>query len=120
ENGFTVTPDFAGVTVDTGDETPQNRTTPGWGAWHQEFVDVHFVGGLSSYWYTSGGAPDTKKPPLPITVSYNLDGGGDEEPVEPGDDQQTITVVVPESTDPGEFLWTIDGSQSVHLGETTD
>lgn len=66
--GFTVEPDYAGVEVETGTSTPQNRTNPGWGAWPQSFVDFQLDSGLSSYWYSSGGAADAKKPPLPFTV----------------------------------------------------
>ena len=66
--GFTVEPDYAGVEVETGTSTPQNRTNAGWGAWPQSFVDFQLDSGLSSYWYTSGGAADVKKPPLPFTV----------------------------------------------------
>ncbi len=50
--------------------TPQNRTTPGWGSWPEEFVGFQLETGLSSYWYSSGGAADPKKPPLPLTVDF--------------------------------------------------
>lgn len=72
---LTIEPDYHGVAVDvegTGAE-PQVRTGPGWGAWPQSFVDFQLETGLSSYWYSSGGAADPDKPPLPLTVK--LDGG---------------------------------------------
>lgn len=67
----TVTPAYAGVEVDLPAEvTQQNRTAEGWGAWPQAFVDVHLATGLSSYWYSSGGAADGKKPPAPFSVDF--------------------------------------------------
>lgn len=72
---LTIEPDYHGVTVDvegTGAE-PQVRTGPDWGAWPQSFVDFQLETGLSSYWYSSGGAADPDKPPLPLTLK--LDGG---------------------------------------------
>ena len=71
--GFTATPSYAGVAynVPAGkDGAPQNRTTTGWGSWPASFVDFHFDTGLTSYWYSSGGAADSKKPPAPFTVGY--------------------------------------------------
>lgn len=119
-SGFTVTPDYAGVTYDAPEGgTPQNRSTTGWGSWPTSFVDFHVDSGLGSYWYTSGGGADPKKPPAPFTVSYTTDGG-EEPPPEPGDGEQVISAVVPEDTGPGEFLWSIDGDQAVDLGTATD
>ena len=34
-------------------------------------MDFHYETGLTSYWYTSGGAADPKKAPTAITVSYS-------------------------------------------------
>lgn len=67
--GFRTNPVFAGVKYDNPD-APQNRSTPGWGSWPTSFVDFHVRTGLSSYWYTSGGSADAKKPPAPIIVTY--------------------------------------------------
>lgn len=67
-----ITPDYAGVTFDVpsgSDATPQVRDAAGWGAWPQPFVNFHFLTGLTSYWYSSGGTADPLKPPLPFTVS---------------------------------------------------
>lgn len=66
----TIMPDYAGVEVETGDATPQNRSATGWGAWPQPFVDFHLATGLSSYWYSSGGAADPYKAPSPLTVDF--------------------------------------------------
>lgn len=74
---LTIQPDYAGVAVTTPEgSTPQNREAAGWGAWPQEFVDFQQQTGLSSYWYSSGGAADPKKPPLQFTVDF----GGAEAP----------------------------------------
>ena len=95
----TITPDFAGVelTVPSG-HAPQNRTVPGWGSWPQEFVDFHFQSGLSSYWYSSGGSADAKKPAAPFTVDFASagPGGGDPEPTAPAFTAQpgSLTAVV--------------------------
>ncbi|GAA1529635.1 hypothetical protein GCM10009788_36370 [Nocardioides humi] len=65
----TITPEYAGVELDVpAGQTAQNRSVTGWGSWPQEFVDFHFATGLSSYWYSSGGAADAKKAPLPSVV----------------------------------------------------
>jgi hypothetical protein len=68
---FAITPDYAGVEVEVpAGYTPQNRTAAGWGAWPQEFVDFHIATGLSSYWYSSGGAADSVKPAAPMTIDF--------------------------------------------------
>lgn len=69
---LTLTPQFEEVAVEVpAGTTPQNRTTPGWGAWPQEFVDFHVASGLSSYWYSSGGAADPLKVPLPVMLDLS-------------------------------------------------
>jgi len=74
---LTIQPDYAGVEVTIPEGgTPQNREVAGWGAWPQEFVDFQQQTGLSSYWYSSGGGADPKKPPLPLTIDF----GGAESP----------------------------------------
>lgn len=82
---FTVTPDYAGVavTVPAG-TTPQDRTVAGWGAWPQAFVDFHVVSGLSSYWYSSGGAADPSKPPAPFVVDFSAATPPVDDPPETG------------------------------------
>ncbi|WP_436700563.1 HtaA domain-containing protein [Nocardioides sp. BYT-33-1] len=67
----TITPDYAGVELDVpSGQTPQERSAAGWGSWPQAFVDFHFATGLSSYWYSSGGAADAKKAPRPSVVDF--------------------------------------------------
>jgi len=70
-SGFTVTPKYAGVLYDAAPgNTPQNRTTPGWGSWPDSFVDFQNETGLSSYWYSSGASNDARKPPTALIVDY--------------------------------------------------
>ncbi|MDG4792754.1 hypothetical protein [Micromonospora sp. WMMD1082] len=121
DTGFTVTPDYAGVEYEPpagSGGTPQNRTGAGWGSWPSSWVDFHYETGLTSYWYSSGGAADPYKAPSALTISYQGGSGGGD-PV-PSEGQQSISVTVPETAEPGEFLWSIDGDQAVNLGETTD
>lgn len=72
EDGFTIAPDYLGVAVDTSaDVTPQTRTGTNWGSFPQSFVDFQELTGQSSYWYSSGGAQDPKKPATPIAVTFD-------------------------------------------------
>ncbi|WP_430791896.1 hypothetical protein [Actinoplanes sp. G11-F43] len=125
--GFTTTPGYTGVeyTPPAGSGgTPQNRTNAGWGAWPDSWVDFHYATGLTSYWYSSGGAADPYKAPSALTIAYG-DGEVPGEPGEPGEPggsdggQQSISVTVPKKVEPGEFLWNIDGDKAVNLGETS-
>jgi hypothetical protein len=68
EAALTVTPDYAGVEVES---TPaQSRTVEGWGAWPQAMVAFQDQTGLSSYFYSSGSGEDPNKPPLPFVVDF--------------------------------------------------
>ncbi|MCR1784044.1 HtaA domain-containing protein [Nocardioides carbamazepini] len=67
----TITADYAGVELDVpSGQTPQDRSSAGWGSWPQGFADFQFATGLSSYWYSSGSAADGKKAPLPSVVDF--------------------------------------------------
>lgn len=71
--GFTTTPVYSGVQYDVDPESgqaPQNRVNAGWGSWPTSFVDFQMQTGLGSYWYSSGGSIDVRKPPQALTVSY--------------------------------------------------
>jgi hypothetical protein len=72
--GFSTTPVYGGVQYDADPvygQSPQNRTSPGWGSWPDSFVDFQMETGLGSYWYTSGSASiDIRKPPQSLTVGY--------------------------------------------------
>ncbi len=71
--GFTVTPDYLGVTVATpATATPQITRDAGnsahWGSFPQSFVDFQQETGQGSYWYASGGQRDPAKPATPLRV----------------------------------------------------
>lgn len=125
--GFTVTPDYAGVEFEADGWTPQNRTNEGWGSWPESFVLAHAPApagtGLTSYWYSSGGAADPYKAPAPMTFGYadiGGEGSGGGGGSAPGADEQVVTVEVPDSDEPGEFTWTITGDGIADLGTATD
>lgn len=81
-----IAPAYAGMEVSVpAGTTPQNRTVGGWGAWPQPFVDFHVRTGLSSYWYSSGGAADAYKPPHPLVVDFS---GAQAPPPDPGPQPQ--------------------------------
>jgi hypothetical protein len=66
-SGFELAPLYRGVAV-TG--VSQNTTGDDWGSFPQSFVDFQQLTGQSSYWYSSGGAADAKKPANPVTVAW--------------------------------------------------
>lgn len=72
-DGFSLTPDYAGVTVQTGaDAVPQVTTGANFGSFPQEFVDFQVKTGQGPYWYSSGGAADARKPAAPLSVAYSV------------------------------------------------
>lgn len=86
---ISIEPDYDGVEVDVpATSTAQVRTMPGWGAWPQQFVDFHIATGLSSYWYSSGGAADPLKAAAPFTVDFT-----DAEPATPHTEVSSTTSV---------------------------
>lgn len=68
--GFTVVPEYLGVAVATS-ETAQVREGENWGSFPQSFVDFHSLTGQNSYWYSSGGAADRRKPATALYISYD-------------------------------------------------
>lgn len=64
--GFTVSPDYLGVSVDAAGRNPQaDRTTQNaswWGSFPQDFNDYHLLTGQSSYWYTTDGGANSIQP----------------------------------------------------------
>lgn len=70
-DGFAVTPQYLGVAVDTRGGAAQTRSGSTWGAFPQSFVDFQQLTGQHSYWYSSGGSADSKKPATPVYVSYD-------------------------------------------------
>lgn len=81
EGVVTITPDYDGVLAYIPvDVTPQVTTGAGWGAWPQGFLDFHFDTNLSSYWYSSGGAGDSKKAPMSFEVDFTNASDSGEQP----------------------------------------
>jgi hypothetical protein len=73
--GFTVTPDYLGVSVTTPTgSTAQSASNAGnaayWGAFPQSYVDFQQQTGQSSYWFSSGGSRDAAKVVRPLAVSF--------------------------------------------------
>ena len=85
-DGFVATPVYEGVQV-SGFESPQSRFYAGWGSWPVEYVTAMESLGTGSYWYSSGGSADARKPPAPIVVGF---GEGTAPP--------TTTTVAPPTT----------------------
>ncbi len=72
--GFATDPAYRGVQVELpAGATPQVRTGPDWGAFPQSLVDFHQLTGLASYWYSSGGSTDARKPASTLYISYSAD-----------------------------------------------
>lgn len=96
-----VEPDYAGVEVTVPVPfAPQSRVGAEWGAWPQEFVDFHLATGLSSYWYSSGGAFDPYKKPDPFLVDFDGEALPDPPPPEPKS-VPPVPLPVPPEDDPG-------------------
>lgn len=93
ETGGTAMPDFLGVKA-SGEGVVQVAQTDDnasyWGSFPKSFLDYQARTGQGPYWYTSGGARDPAKPPLPVSVNYR-DAG--KTPVPPA-------IVTPEITQP--------------------
>ncbi|MCT1874735.1 HtaA domain-containing protein, partial [Brevibacterium luteolum] len=70
DGGFTVTPDFAGVRAPVDN---QDRSSPGWGSFPASWVKFNQKTGQHSYWYTSGGIADPRKPAAPLTIALTAD-----------------------------------------------
>lgn len=74
--GFTSPTEYVGRSVTTPPGAPQVAQSPAnqafWGAWPQSFVNFQNATGLGSYWYTSGGAADARKPSNPVNLSWTL------------------------------------------------
>lgn len=70
--GFTVTPQYLGVTTTGGGQVARSAATSAfWGSFPQSFIDFHRQTGQQGYWLTTGGVRDAAKPASPLTVSYS-------------------------------------------------
>lgn len=120
ENGFTIRPDYRGVSLSVpSGQTPQNTSVSGWGSWPQEFVDFHFTTGLAAYFYTTGGSLDSKKSPSAIAIGF--DGAVPQVPVDngngtdngssnPGTKAPTLTPTVKDGSVEGSLVWGVKSS----------
>lgn len=72
DQGFAVLPAYRGVEV-TVPAPGQVRTGADWGSFPQSFVDFHQLTGQAAYWYSSGGAADSRKPATTVYVSYDAE-----------------------------------------------
>lgn len=66
-SGIKITPDYKGVSNGRAD---QNKSVAGWGSFPKSWVDYNVKTGLSSYWYSSGGAADPNKSAQPMQFTY--------------------------------------------------
>ncbi|KAA1422410.1 hypothetical protein FE697_014780 [Mumia zhuanghuii] len=90
-DGVTVAPAYEGVRNGAVD---QSTTGTGWGSWPTSFIAWLADAGSASYWYSSGGAVDANKPPLPIAFAWVLGDTLAEDPEDP------VGPVDPEPTTP--------------------
>jgi putative cell wall-binding protein len=73
ETGFSVSPDYLGVTITApANGAAQVTTGANAGAFPQSFVDFQGRTGQSSYWYSSGGASDAAKVAAPISTTFSI------------------------------------------------
>jgi hypothetical protein len=72
ETGLTTTPKYLGVnvTVPAGGSPQSTSNAATAGSFPQSFVDFQSGVGTASYWYSSGGAADVRKPTTPLNVSW--------------------------------------------------
>ncbi|HMR49356.1 MAG TPA: HtaA domain-containing protein [Arachnia sp.] len=130
EDGFSKTPDYLGVVLSN--VTNQVTTGANAGAFPEDYVAFHDLTGQSSYWYSSGGAADPKKPATPLAIAWDVEAGSEPgnpgEPGEPGnpgtgqgEDQGDVdvTVKVPETTEPPVEALKLSVSGSANLGQAT-
>lgn len=68
ELGFAASPAYLGVSVSG---VPQAGDSDHFGAFPQSFVDYADRLGTAAFWYSSNGATDAYKVPLPLAVSYD-------------------------------------------------
>ncbi|MEU5695895.1 HtaA domain-containing protein [Actinosynnema sp. NPDC020468] len=121
--GYRVTPDYQGVEITPTDGTAQVRSCPAgtgwWGSWSPQFVNT-VPSSIRPHFYSTGcGGTQDYKPPLPFDVHYTA-ATTPEVPQQPSSDEQDVRVTVPEKVEPGQFVWTIDGTNGlVDLGTAT-
>lgn len=118
-DGFTVVPEYLGVTAPAG--VSQVTTGANWGAFPADFLSFQAATGTQPYWYSSGGGADPRKVTAPVSVAWTV---ADVEPEVPevGDNEGVdVDVTLPEAPvepEPGAFSWSI-ANTSATLGTAT-
>lgn len=70
--GFSSEPRYYGVNSGQSDQVSQDS-----GSFPVDFVDAMASMNVGRYWYSSGSPADKKKPPLPLSVSWDADNPAD-------------------------------------------
>lgn len=122
KDGFSATPAYLGV--DAPASVSQVKTGDNWGSFPADFVEFQGKTGTQSYWYSSGGAADPRKPVTSLNVAWEADFTGPVDPEEPENPENSdsknveLDVTVPKQpVEPEEkvFKWNIAGD-SLSLG----
>lgn len=101
ELGLAATPSYLGVSVSG---VPQSTDSAYFGSFPQSFVDYAERLGTAAFWYSSNGATDAFKVPLPLAVSYDGSAAVPQptptQPTETDDPVEPPTVVLPPTPSP--------------------
>lgn len=130
EDGLRLTPDFAGVVLDSSVVSNQvtTCTAPSTaGSWPAEFVETLAAdpagASVSAHFYSTGcGGNQDLKPALPVDVAFTLADTQPEQPEEPEEPGAgEIVVEVPTAVEPetGAFAWAWASESAVDLGTAT-
>lgn len=121
DEGFVKIPEYLEVPVPAS-VTGQVTTGPNWGSFPADFVEFQGLTGTQSYWYSSGGGADIRKPASELSIAWVAEAVEEpEQPETPEADSKEldVDVKVPEREgelqQPGTFSWVIDGT-NVNLG----
>lgn len=90
--GFSVSPDYRGVRYPASDQVDNEY----FGSFPKPFVDYVSQVGIGPYWYSTGGSADSRKLPLPITVSWDA---ADRAPVSGGGSQGVLGQVIDDTVE---------------------
>lgn len=122
--GYTALPTFFGRTITIPAGTPATPTEfptatvktalgetggiPNWGSFPQSFLSAIVTGGDASRFYNTNSTGDAYKDASAVTVSYGTLGS-----TPPGDGEQAINVVVPETSEScdGDLIWAIKAGE---------
>lgn len=121
DDGFVKIPDYLGVLAPAG--VPQVTGGAYSGSFPADFVEFQELVGQAPYFYSSGGAADSRKPTVEAVFDWSLAQSPTEpeEPQNPDAESKDIDldVELPDGvSEPGVFSWTIDGA-SASMGAAT-